>query len=121
MSADLGYDDDDYDLDWYDDDFTSRPKEEPDCGGCNDHGWTKPHGYRRILARVLPLCVVWWQWNGLLVPWGTLRGSWPCSGCNPTWIDTWWLPRQISRLRWWWHYNRWRNPRRAFADDEPPF
>lgn len=106
--------DDDYDESW-------RIKEEPDCGSCTDSGWVRPWGYRRVLARALPLWVVWWQWNGLLHRWGTLGGAWPCWGCNATWIDTWWLPRTVSRLRWWWRHNRHRSPLTAFSGDEPPF
>lgn len=118
-----GYDEDvyDYDLDWYDRDDWCPPKEEPDCTGCNDSGWRRPEGIlRRVLSRTLPLCVVWWQWNGLLHRWGTLGGSWPCDGCNPCWIDTWWLPTQLRRLRWWWFRLRWGRPKGNY-DDEPPF
>lgn len=108
--------------DFYDYDESWRVKEEPDCGSCTDSGWVKPWGVlRRVLARVLPRWVVWWQWRGLLHRWGNLGGAWPCWSCNPTWIDTWWGPRQVQRLRWWWRYDRWRSPRRAFSDDEPPF
>lgn len=120
----MQYDDPYYEeaeADWYDDDFTSRPKEEPDCGGCNDSGWIKPRGYRRVLARVLPLCVVWWQWNGLIGRWYNLAGYWPCDGCNPCWIDTWWLPTQMRRLRWWWWRHRWGRQAGSYYGDEPPF
>ncbi len=103
------YEGDDYDESW-------RAKEEPNCYTCTDYGWVKPWGYRRLLARVLPLCVIWWQWHGLLHRWGTLRGWWPCPGCNPCWIDTWWPTQVADRLRWWW-----RSPSRAFTDDEHPF
>lgn len=115
----IEYDGEDYEVE-YDPDDCCPPKEEPDCGGCNDSGWRRPYGIvRRVLARVLPLCVVWWQWNGLLARWGTSHGSWPCDGCNPCWIDTWWLPTQLRRLRWWW----WQRRRKASGnyDDEAPF
>lgn len=109
-----------YEIEYDPDDY--RPfKEEPDCCGCNDSGWRRPWGYRRILARTLPLCVVWGKWRGLLVPWGTLGGSWPCDGCNPCWIDTWWLTGLTRRLRWWRFRHRWGRPKGAYYDDEPPF
>jgi hypothetical protein len=120
MSLESEYSIEDYEYDcWADDE--GRPREEPDCGSCTDSGWVKPWGYRRVLARILPLWVVWWQWNGLLHRWGNLGSSWPCQWCNSSWIDTWWGPRTAQKWRWWWRYDRWHSPRRAFDDDEPPF
>lgn len=107
------------DDDWYDDEPDyGRPKEEPGCGGCNDNDWVKAWGWRWLLARVMPMWMVWGTWRGLVRPWGTLGGSWPCPSCNPMWLD-----RLTDRF---WHWRRqlrkrlWPRPAHAF-DDELPF
>lgn len=103
--------DDEYDP--ADDLYGYQPKEEPDCGYCNDHGWVTPRGWRFLPAQLAPF--VWgrdvaWDWR-------PRRGTWPCDGCNPAWID--W---QLRRVREWRHrlFRRKRVPAGNF-DDEAPF
>lgn len=98
--------DDEYDESWH--------VKEPDCGLCNGHDWIKAYGYRRVLARVVPLWLIWGSWRGLLHPWGRLGDSWPCPMCNPMWMD-----RALDRF-WYWLHTRSKR-RRGTGDDELPF
>lgn len=105
----MTYDDGD-EYDPYDD--YGPPKEEPDCVGCNDSGWYAPRGWRRLLAQLAP--IIWGRdtaWN-----WRPRRGAWPCSGCNPCWVD--W---QLGRW-YWWRARHWRkHTPGAHYGNEPPF
>ncbi len=80
--------------------YVGRPREEPDCGGCND-GRSVPAG---VLNRVL------------------LRRPWvPCPSCNPTAFIRLYQRSQLWRIRG----AVWRlfHPRAAAAvvSDEAPF
>ena len=108
-------DDDTWDYDdEYDPEDYGRPKEEPDCGGCNDAGWYRPRGWRLIAAQLAP--ILWGRgspWN-----WRPRRGTWPCQGCNCSWLE--W---QLGRLNLWRSkaFKTRRAPAGAYYDDEPPF
>lgn len=115
MSA-IDLDDDpwDYEIE-YDPDDCCPPKEEPDCGGCNDSGWYRPRGWRRLVAQLAPL--IWGRgsaWN-----WRPQRGAWPCPGCNTSWID--WQFGRFDNWRWRRGLRRRRRTPGAYYGDEPPF
>lgn len=86
---------------WLDDDMP-EPREEPDCGVCNDSGWT----FRQPVDRL--------AWKNYRLVWGDHRRgrlirrlAWRrCPDCQPTWWVTnitrrrQWL---AGRMRgWWW-------------------